>query len=74
METQTVDKVFCYSGNEYPDRPVSFLYEGELLEVFEIIARWRTPQGKLFRITTSEGRIFDIFFCEACDGWKIKER
>ena len=74
METQTVDNVFCYSGNEYADRPVSFLHEGELLEVLEIIARWRTPQGKLFRIAAAGGRIFDILFCEACGGWKIKER
>ena len=73
METKAAERVFCYSGNEYADRPVSFLLEGEPQEISGIIARWRTPEGRRFRVTTADGSIFDLIYCEASNNWKIEE-
>jgi len=70
--------VECRSNSEYAERPLAVYWQGERLEVAEIISRWRTPQGKWFRIRTrkllsKEDQIFDIFYNEANDAWQISQ-
>lgn len=72
--------VKCYSGNEYAERPLSFLWEGAQMEVQTILARWRTPRGKLFRVraTVTEptaavpAGTFDLIYDEVQDCWNIR--
>ncbi len=63
--------VECYSGQEYPERPMAFNWGGERLEIVEILAQWRAPEGKRFRVRTEEQGIFELVYEEASDQWSI---
>ena len=47
-------------------------WQGERLEVIEIFARWRTPNGLGFRVRTTQEMIFELFYDEVLDTWQIK--
>jgi len=71
-------QVECRSDSEYAERPRAVYWRGEHLEVVEIISRWRTPQGKWFKVRaqkslSKEDQIFDLFYNEANDGWQIAQ-
>jgi hypothetical protein len=65
------DLVECHSGYEYADRPVALYYEGVRLEIVEIIARWRIPGGRCFRVMTAGERVFELFYGELYDEWRV---
>jgi hypothetical protein len=65
--------VECHSGHEYAERPVSFYWEGQRVEIEEIVARWRVPEGKRFRVLTTDGQIFELFYGELYDEWSIRQ-
>lgn len=66
------DIVECHSGYEYADRPTAFYWQEQRWEVIEILARWRTPEGKHFRVNTQHNQIFEILYVESEDAWQIK--
>ena len=47
-------------------------WQGERLEVIEIFARWRTPNGVGFRVRTAQAPVFELFYNEVLDTWQIK--
>ncbi|HEX9011957.1 MAG TPA: hypothetical protein VF813_00520 [Anaerolineaceae bacterium] len=61
----------CRSGYEYAERPVALHWEGRRLEIERIEAEWRLPGGKRFRVRTRDGHLFDLFYEELADGWRI---
>jgi hypothetical protein len=63
--------VECHSGYDYPDRPAALHWEGERLNVIHITARWRTPEGHYFRVTTEAGS-FELFFSEREEHWQVQ--
>jgi hypothetical protein len=63
--------VECYSGYDYPQRPVAFVWLGERLEVTQIDAERRTPEGKGFWVRTRDGQVFDLFYRALYDQWDI---
>lgn len=65
-------QVECHSGYAYAERPDAFTWEGERLEVAEVLGSWRTPDGKRFRVRTTEGLSFDLLYQEAEDEWRIE--
>ena len=72
----TLTQVECRSDSEYAERPLAVYWQGERLEIVEIISRWRTPDGKWFRVRTQklpskEGQIFDLFYNEMNAAWQI---
>lgn len=67
-------KVEAHSGYTYGDRPVALYWQGERLTVAEIESRWRNPSGRGYRVRTSDGRTFDLFYEEATDEWSIDPR
>jgi hypothetical protein len=67
------DKVECHAGYKYPEYPVAFTYQEERIEIEEIIARWRIPNGERFRIRTVEQTFFEITYSEAKDEWQIHQ-
>ncbi len=73
MEEQSnpAERVECHSGYEYAERPVAIHWEGGRLEIEEIDAQWRIPGGKRFRVRTRDGRLFDLFYGELYDEWRI---
>jgi hypothetical protein len=66
--TQLVE---CYSGYAYGERPTALYWEAERLEVVEILARWRTPQGRFFRVRVADRRIFEVCYRESCYEWYV---
>jgi hypothetical protein len=66
-----MDLVECLSGAEYADRPLAFTWQGQRLEIAEILARSRAPNEKAFRIKTTDGRAFDLVYREISDDWLV---
>jgi hypothetical protein len=67
-----MDTVKCHSGSEYAERPLALTWQGCRLEVAEILARWRAPHEKAFRIKTTDGRAFDLTYREISEEWHIQ--
>ncbi len=67
----STDIVECHSGYTYAERPIALIWEGDRLEVDEIEARWRIPGGLRFRVRTVDGRVFELFYGELYDEWRI---
>jgi hypothetical protein len=46
------EKVECYSGSVYPERPTALYWQGQRLEIEKVQQAWQTPQGRHFRVQT----------------------
>ena len=68
------DLVECRSDTEYPERPVAIYLQGERLEIDRILSRWRTPEGKWFRVVTNDGEAHELFYDESRDEWFIQAK
>jgi hypothetical protein len=64
-----VDLVECHSGYEYPQRPRAIYSDGVRHPVKSIIAEWRTPEGKNFRVENLNGDLFELFFDQKSKTW-----
>jgi hypothetical protein len=63
--------VTCHSGSEYAEYPLAFQFQGRDLPVDEILARWRTPAGKCFRVRAA-GALYDLIYDEGHDQWRVE--
>ncbi len=68
---EELSRVECYSGVEYAERPLALHWEGQRLEISAVIARWRTPHGKHFRVRAADGRRFELTYHQPLDEWSI---
>ena len=68
------DQVVCRSEGQYPERPVALYHEGQRLTIAQILARWRTPEGRCFRVLAGESMVFDLIYNEGEDRWVIESR
>jgi hypothetical protein len=68
----STDIVECRSDSEYAERPLALTWQGKRLEVAEIVASWRGPGEKGFRVKTVDGRAFDLMYREIPDEWQIQ--
>ncbi len=66
-----METVECHSEFAYAERPVALTWEGRRLEVETVLAAWRVPEGRRFRVRTHGGRLFELTYCEADDVWQI---
>ena len=66
------EPVQCHSGFEYAERPVALYWEGQRLEISEVLGRWRTPGDKRFRVITRDEQVFELFYDESRKFWRIK--
>ncbi|GAB4416914.1 MAG: hypothetical protein Kow002_03100 [Anaerolineales bacterium] len=64
--------VECRSDAAYAERPLSLVWEGQRLEVAEILSRWRMPGEKGFRVQTADRQVFELTYREVPDEWKIQ--
>ncbi|MBL7063204.1 MAG: hypothetical protein ISS49_03205 [Anaerolineae bacterium] len=64
--------VECYAGYRYPERPRTFVWEGERVAVEEVERQWRTPAGPVFRVRTAGGRHFILAYDEAAGDWDVR--
>jgi hypothetical protein len=67
-----MDTVECRSDSTFAERPLSIVWQGHRYEVAEIIARWRGPAEKGFRVKTADGQAFEITYREVPDEWVVQ--
>ncbi|HET9908529.1 MAG TPA: hypothetical protein VFQ23_17905 [Anaerolineales bacterium] len=67
-----IDTVECRSDSEYAERPLSLTWEGARYEIAEIVARWRGPAERGFRVKTTDGQAFDLTYRELPDEWIVQ--
>jgi hypothetical protein len=67
------DRVECHSGYTYGERPLAFTLEGRRHHVASIEDRRRTPEGIAFRVTTSDGEVFELTYLSQQDEWRIHQ-
>lgn len=65
--------VECRSDTEYAERPVALHWQGERMEIVEVLTRWRTPESKCFRVRTVNGQIFILAYHETTSEWYIQQ-
>jgi len=66
-----MELVECHSGFAYAERPVALTWENQRLEIDEILAAWRTPGERRFRVRTRDRQMFELAYRESDDDWKI---
>jgi len=66
-------RVTCYSSHTYAERPKSFLWQGKEYKVKEIEKAWQEPVKRLFKVTTEEGKLFELCYNEAERQWSAIE-
>jgi hypothetical protein len=67
----TAELVECHSGYTYGERPVALHWEGARLEIEAVEDSWRVPGGRRFRVRVQDGRVFELFYGELYDEWRI---
>lgn len=65
------DIVECHSEYTYAERPIALTWEGRRLSIAEILDRWQIPGGRCFRVRTEDGQVFELFYGELYDEWRI---
>jgi hypothetical protein len=65
------DLVECHSSYTYAERPIALRWEDQRLEIIDVEARWRIPGGIRFRVKVEDGRLFELFYGELYDEWRI---
>lgn len=65
--------VECHSGSAYAERPLSLLWQGERLEITQVLGEWRLPDGKRFRVQTGDEQVFELFYNELEDDWCLQQ-
>jgi hypothetical protein len=68
---QRMADVRCYAGASYPERPVAFVWEGQWLEVVEVLRQVRTPEGLLFVVVAGDGLRYRLAWIQASDEWTV---
>ncbi len=67
-----MNMVECHSGLEYAEYPLALTWDGRKYEIAEIVARWRGPSEKGFRVKTANGYAFDLTYREIPDEWVVQ--
>jgi hypothetical protein len=64
-------QVEAYAGASYPERPTAVWWQGQRLDVTQVLRSWRTPDGLHFLVEIAEiGRAELIYQDE--DGWRME--
>lgn len=72
MESRVVETVECRSDSDYADRPLALTWQGQRLEIAEVLASWRGPGEKGFRVKTVDGQAFEVAYRQVPDEWHIQ--
>ena len=69
---QALDAVECRSDSEYAERPLALTWQGQRVEIAEVVATWRGPGEKGFRVKTVDGVAFDLAYRVIADEWLVQ--
>ena len=66
-----MDNVECLSSASYPGTPTAVTWDGERHIIGAIISRSQSPRGHIFRVRTTDGLVFELFYNNATQVWQI---
>lgn len=66
-----MEQVETYSGARLHERPKRFLWQGNWLEVREIVASWQTPDYLSFKVKAEDGRTYLLRWHRQWDAWDL---
>ncbi|MBW1991080.1 MAG: hypothetical protein JRI59_02945 [Deltaproteobacteria bacterium] len=66
-------KVETYSGGRLHERPRRFLWQGQWLQVEEVLDRWQTPEYLGFTVKAQDGRVYQLRYRHQQDAWEISD-
>ena len=72
MSASKRELVECRSDSHYAERPLSLEWEGQRLEIAEILSRWRGHGERGFRVQTADKQVFELTYREVPDEWTIQ--
>ena len=64
-------QVKTYSGLGYAERPKSFVWQGEKYRIARVENSWLEPGERHFRVLTTAGKRFHLWYDEAMDSWRL---
>lgn len=67
------NRVVCRSEYQYEQTPTAIVWDGQRLEIDAILAEWRSPQGKGFRVQTGGAGMFELFYDAVSSSWDISQ-
>jgi hypothetical protein len=67
------EAVVCHSDFTYAEKPVALTFQGQRLEIAALLAEWRTPDEKCFRVRTSDGRAFELSYRASAAEWQVHQ-
>jgi len=65
--------VICRSDYRYAQRPASFFYAGERIQINHVLVEWCTPEGRGFKVQAEDGCFYNLFYNQIEDKWDTKE-
>ena len=68
------DQVECRSDFTYAQRPVAFYWQGEHLQVAEVLSQTQSPRGYSFRVRSEELGIFELNYDINTDQWSVHQQ
>ena len=63
--------VSAYSGYRGDESPRYFFLDNHRVSIVEILARWRTPENRYFKVSGEDGNTYIIF--HDGDNWNLEE-
>jgi len=66
-----MEKVSCYSGSSYPERPKSLVWRDQQLEISKVISGDICPDKKRFTVQIVTGEYFLLEYNFFIDQWVI---
>ena len=67
-------QVECRSDWAYAQRPLAFTWQGQRIEIKELIAEQRTPEGIHFLVRTNADELFELCYVEELDQCTIQPK
>jgi len=67
-----VCQVATYSGHRLHERPLSFTWKEQRLEVREILGQGYDPESLFFKVVAADGGIYLLQYQGSTDSWKVR--
>jgi hypothetical protein len=65
-------QVSTYSGSRLHERPLNFTWQGQRLEVREVLERGYGPDSLFFKVVATDGRVYLLEYHGAADFWEVR--
>ena len=65
-------QVSTYSGHRLHERPVSFTFKEQRLEVREVLEQGYEPDCLFFKVAAADGNVYLLRYQGAADAWEVQ--